>query len=50
MKPARILVAEDDPKILTGLLDTLESEGYQATPARDGDEAMTLFKKRKFVE
>lgn len=48
MKPVRILVAEDDPKILTGLIDTLESEGYQATPARDGDEALALFKKRKF--
>lgn len=48
MKPVRILVAEDDPKILTGLIDTLESEGYQATPARDGDEALDLFDKRKF--
>lgn len=48
MKPIRILVAEDDPKILTGLIDTLESEGYHATPAADGEQALNLFEGSKF--
>jgi DNA-binding response OmpR family regulator len=48
MKPIRILVAEDDPKILTGLLDALESEGYDATPATDGEEALRLYQKESF--
>lgn len=38
-----ILVAEDDTHILTGLIDTLESEGYRATPAGNGREAVDLF-------
>jgi DNA-binding response OmpR family regulator len=42
MKASHILVAEDDPNILNGLIDTLEREGYRATPARDGDEALKL--------
>lgn len=44
----RILVAEDDKNILEGLLDTLESEGYKPTPASDGEEALTLFKRGRF--
>ncbi len=43
MNNAHILVAEDDRNILTGLVDTLESEGYQAMPASDGEEALALF-------
>jgi len=43
MKPVHILVVEDDLNIRTGLVDTLESEGYQATPAGDGREALELF-------
>ncbi|MCP4727045.1 MAG: response regulator transcription factor, partial [bacterium] len=43
MNNAHILVAEDDGNILTGLVDTLESEGYQAMPASDGEEALALF-------
>ncbi len=48
MKPVHILVAEDDDNIRTGLVDTLESEGYRATPARDGKEAIDLFASEKF--
>ena len=48
MESIRILVAEDDPKILTGLVDMLESEGYQAVPATDGEKALKLFEKKKF--
>jgi len=43
MKPVHILVAEDDDNIRTGLVDTLESEGYRVTPARDGKQAIDLF-------
>ena len=36
MNPIHILVAEDDDNIRTGLVDTLESEGYRFTPATCG--------------
>ena len=48
MKPIHILVAEDDDNIRTGLVDTLESEGYRATPAKDGKEAVDLFASEEF--
>jgi len=48
MKPIHILVAEDDDNIRTGLVDTLESEGYRTTPARDGKEAIDLFASEEF--
>ena len=48
MNTAHILVAEDDRNILTGLVDTLESEGYQAMPASDGEEALVLFRNNPF--
>ncbi len=48
MKAIQILVAEDDNNILTGLVDTLESEGYVATPASDGRNALELFMKNRF--
>ena len=48
MKPIHILVAEDDDNIRTGLVDTLESEGYRVTPARDGKEAIDLFASEGF--
>lgn len=44
MNPNRILVAEDDPDIRLGLVDTLESEGYQVLEAQNGFEAVKLFK------
>lgn len=43
MKPVRILVAEDDDHIREGLIDTLESEGYEAVPAKDGNQALERF-------
>jgi DNA-binding response OmpR family regulator len=43
MNPNRILVVEDDPDIRLGLVDTLESEGYQVLEAKDGLEAVKLF-------
>jgi DNA-binding response OmpR family regulator len=42
-EPIHILVAEDDAHIRTGLIDTLESEGYRVTAAADGNEALVLF-------
>ena len=37
---ARILVVEDDPAILSGLLDVLVFNGYHAEGARDGEEGL----------
>lgn len=48
MTSLSILVAEDDPNILTGLVDTLESEGYAVTTAANGEKALRLFKPGKF--
>ena len=48
MKTINILVAEDDPNIREGLVDTLVSEGYSVKSAQNGDEALSLFKKEPF--
>jgi DNA-binding response OmpR family regulator len=48
MNAPRILVAEDDKHILAGLVDALESEGYQVSPAVDGMQAVSLIEKEKF--
>ncbi len=48
MNPIHILVAEDDANILTGLKDTLESEGYRVTTAIDGQEALALFETDRY--
>lgn len=44
MTTIKILVAEDDPNIRTGLTDTLESENYRVVQAGDGREAVSLFR------
>ncbi len=44
MSPNKILIAEDDPDIRLGLVDTLESEGYLVLEAQNGLEAVKLFK------
>ncbi len=41
----RILVAEDDRAILTGVADLLESEGYEVIPAGNGAEALELYRR-----
>ena len=41
----RILVAEDDRAILTGVADLLESEGYEVVPAGNGAEALDLYRR-----
>ena len=40
----RILVAEDDPAILRGVADLLESEGYSVERAENGTAALELFR------
>ena len=44
MKRTNILVAEDDTHIRNGLSDALTDEGYEVTPARNGEEALKLFR------
>ncbi len=48
MTKIKILVAEDDAHIRMGLVDTLESEGYHAEAAGDGETAMQLFEAQPF--
>ena len=48
MNRMRILVVEDDAHIRTGLIDVLESEGYQAVAAADGKQALALAAQQKF--
>jgi DNA-binding response OmpR family regulator len=47
MTKEEILVVEDDPSILTGLVDLLEAEGYGVSTARDGEEALRQYGLRK---
>lgn len=42
-----ILVVEDDAAIRTGLVDLLDSEGYETRSAADGHEALRLFQQGK---
>lgn len=44
MKRRRILTAEDDPNIRNGLVDILQSEGYEVLTAADGQQALALAK------
>lgn len=48
MKKTHILVAEDDGNILTGLVATLESEGYVVTAVPDGRQALDSFRSGAF--
>jgi DNA-binding response OmpR family regulator len=43
----RILVVEDDPAILTGLVDLLEGEGFAVAQATDGNAALARFGESK---
>ncbi|RME29104.1 MAG: response regulator, partial [Candidatus Zixiibacteriota bacterium] len=38
----RVLVVDDDPYLLDLLVETLDTIGYQCTPAKDGLEALDL--------
>ncbi|MEE8590190.1 MAG: response regulator, partial [Spirochaetia bacterium] len=43
----RILIVEDDPAIVMGLEDLLVGEGYLVDAARDGSQAIELYRRRK---
>lgn len=43
----RILVVEDDPAILAGLVDLLAGEGFEAVSAQDGEEALRVYEAQK---
>jgi DNA-binding response OmpR family regulator len=43
----KILVVEDDPAILTGLVDLLDGEGYEVIRAEDGESALRLYREEK---
>ena len=45
----KILIAEDDPNIRTGLADLFESEGYQVRTAEDGAVALQLHAAETFT-
>lgn len=42
-----ILVADDDPQLLRLVTRSLELEDFEVLPARDGEEALTLFQTQK---
>ena len=44
----RILIAEDEPKLLEILCDYFESRGAQPVPAKDGREALELAENQEF--
>ncbi|HEB29699.1 hypothetical protein LCGC14_2083900 [marine sediment metagenome] len=48
MKQYEILLADDDPFLLTGVGMVLEKEGYKVTTAESGEEAVELLKKTEF--
>lgn len=43
----RILVVEDEPAILTGIVDLLTGEQFKVSSARDGKEALRLYAEQK---
>lgn len=48
MNRRHILLAEDDANIRAGLVDALESEGYEATTASNGKTALSLARQSHF--
>ncbi len=48
MKEHTILLVDDDPYILTGIGQSLETEGYHITTAESGELALELLKETRF--
>jgi len=47
MTKEKILIVEDDPAILTGLIDLLEGEGFEVHSAKDGVAALRAYQNEK---
>ena len=47
MKKEKILVVEDDPSILTGIVDLLNNEDYEVCSATDGERAITAYQQQR---
>jgi DNA-binding response OmpR family regulator len=47
MTKEKILIVEDDPAILTGLVDLLEGEGFEVRSATDGVAALRAYQNEK---
>jgi two-component system response regulator RegX3 len=47
-RPTQVLVAEDEESFVDALVVGLEREGFAVTVARDGNEALALFREREF--
>ncbi len=47
-KNSRVMVVDNEKNIQYGLLDYLDSMGYDIVTANDGDEALAKFQKGKF--
>jgi DNA-binding response OmpR family regulator len=47
MTKEKILIVEDDPSILTGLEDLLEGEGFAVCSAKDGTNALRVYRQEK---
>ena len=43
----RIVLAEDEPFVREGLVALLESEGYEVSAAKDGNEALAMVRVRR---
>jgi len=43
----RVLVAEDDDRTRAGLVELLQGEGYVPLPARDGREALEIYRRER---
>ncbi|MCK5163152.1 MAG: response regulator [Desulfobacula sp.] len=48
MRPERILVVDDEKRIVENISLCLKREGFQTTGAHDGDEAIRIFEQQKF--
>ncbi len=46
-KTTRVVIAEDDPHILQLLQHVLTAQGYEVTPAKDGEEGLEAVKRLK---
>ena len=44
----RVLIAEDDRNTLTGLVEILRQEGFEAVGAESGEEALRLLSRQQF--